>query len=424
MVVLLLLLCGLTVLAAYQGPPEATGHGWTTGRMMLGVLLVLAGSCAVGLACAPGPNLRGMRLARAFRYWQRLHALLWFGLICWLLFAGQWGRVVRYDWRLHHLPGIQQLLLLLPVWLPLMLWALVESMAQERRFSLAQVLPAVALRLRLDGVLVLLPVWLLWSLRDGISLLNVHPAWGLVPCWILLLAYYPEWFRRLWDTEPLPAGPLRHRLVRVCRRLRVPLTDILIWRTDERLANAAIAGFVPWCRYLLLSDGLLRRLSEVEVEAVVRHELAHIRRRHLWWRLAAIVLPAAAATAVDAALHPDAPFGSPDATSDPLTLAVAAGMILTMVISLGVTSWVMEFDADRYACLEPTASPAGPLALATALRKITAPGTRRRGGWLHPSPQTRIRRLIRMARTARRQGLHSGMVAERQAPERIAAPCH
>ncbi|MEM9420842.1 MAG: M48 family metalloprotease, partial [Planctomycetota bacterium] len=60
------------------------------------------------------------------------------------------------------------------------------------------------------------------------------------------------------------------------------------------MINAAVMGLFGRVRFILLSDGLLDQVSEREVEAVMAHELAHVRLRHLWW----LLISAAAGVAV------------------------------------------------------------------------------------------------------------------------------
>lgn len=106
----------------------------------------------------------------------------------------------------------------------------------------------------------------------------VHTAGALVVIVLMPLA-----LRVIWRTVRLEEGELRERLMEVCRRHRVRVNDVLLWRTGSGMANGAVIGFVPWLRFVLLSDGLLERLPTREVEAVMAHEIGHIRRRHIVW---------------------------------------------------------------------------------------------------------------------------------------------
>lgn len=99
--------------------------------------------------------------------------------------------------------------------------------------------------------------------------------------------FAPVVIRRLWDTVPLPAGEVRDRLTDMCKQYRVGVRELLLWRTFGGVINAAVMGLVRPLRYILLTDALLEMVPQVQVEAVMAHELAHVRRRHIFWMLCA-----------------------------------------------------------------------------------------------------------------------------------------
>jgi STE24 endopeptidase len=99
----------------------------------------------------------------------------------------------------------------------------------------------------------------------------------------LIFLVAPEILRRVLHTEPLPNSPLRRRLEGLCRRTGVRYRQILLWRTQNNLGNAAVMGFIPRFRYILLSDLLLETMTDEQIEAVFAHELGHIVHRHMTW---------------------------------------------------------------------------------------------------------------------------------------------
>jgi len=98
---------------------------------------------------------------------------------------------------------------------------------------------------------------------------------------VVILAFAPVILRYIWATEPLPAGALRERFVRTCRRIGLRYREILLWHTHGTAINAAVMGFVAPLRYILVSDALLETMDEDEIEAVFGHEAGHIRHWHL-----------------------------------------------------------------------------------------------------------------------------------------------
>jgi STE24 endopeptidase len=55
------------------------------------------------------------------------------------------------------------------------------------------------------------------------------------------------------------------------------------------MGNAAVMGFVPQVRYVLLSDLLLESMTDEQVEAVFAHEIGHVVHRHMAWYVVFIV---------------------------------------------------------------------------------------------------------------------------------------
>jgi STE24 endopeptidase len=99
----------------------------------------------------------------------------------------------------------------------------------------------------------------------------------------MVVFFAPEILRRVLHTERLADSPLRRRLEAMCRRTGVKYRDILLWRTQNNVGNAAVMGFVPRLRYVLLSDLLLETMTDEQVEAVFAHELGHVVHRHMIW---------------------------------------------------------------------------------------------------------------------------------------------
>ncbi|MCH7838695.1 MAG: M48 family metalloprotease [Planctomycetes bacterium] len=104
-------------------------------------------------------------------------------------------------------------------------------------------------------------------------------ALGVVAAGVFLVA--PIMMRRIWRTAPLECGPLRSRLEALCRRKGMRCRDILVWKSDGYMINAAVMGLVAPVRYVLLSDALLADMTPAQIEAVFGHETGHVRHRHI-----------------------------------------------------------------------------------------------------------------------------------------------
>ncbi len=83
---------------------------------------------------------------------------------------------------------------------------------------------------------------------------------------------------------PLASGELLERILALARRAEVNVSQVLIARTErDRVANALVTqnGTV------VLTNYLLRHFTKAEVDAVVAHELGHLRLRHIPKRVTA-----------------------------------------------------------------------------------------------------------------------------------------
>ena len=103
-------------------------------------------------------------------------------------------------------------------------------------------------------------------------------------CLILILVFMPPMVRMMWGCVPFPKGQLRSLIEDFLKRTNVSCKEILIWPLNGgRSCTAAVLGVVPGFRYILFTPCLVKHLLPQEIEAVLSHEVAHLRHRHLLW---------------------------------------------------------------------------------------------------------------------------------------------
>ncbi len=309
-----LVLIGLFVTVfAYEGiepsaPPRYSG--WVTLAIVLGPKLLLV--AAYALACQRTLRLLGkghaLRSHRRLDRFTNLYGLLLLPLFVLDVAVGGLASVRQV---IGDLVVIDELLLMLPT-LGVMVagWAFYHPIDRALREAALfrniddghAVYPIwtrrqfIFAQLRHQVLLIFVPLMMIfaWSeLLDTIATreagplaANHKPLLTALGAGLVLLCA-PLVIRHMWDTRPLPAGRVREALESLCQRYRVRVRELLVWRTYGGMANAAVMGLVAPVRFILLSDLLLDRASAKEIEAVMAHELAHVKKRHMFWLLAA-----------------------------------------------------------------------------------------------------------------------------------------
>ena len=108
--------------------------------------------------------------------------------------------------------------------------------------------------------------------------------WVLSICLLMIpftLIFLPLLLPLILGLKRLPMSPQRERLEAGAHRLGLRYRGIMLWDTRHGFANALIAGILPAVRYLVFTDRLLSDLDEDEIEAVLGHEVGHVRHRHI-----------------------------------------------------------------------------------------------------------------------------------------------
>ncbi len=135
--------------------------------------------------------------------------------------------------------------------------------------------------------------WIVLSLLGDVIALLPWPAarnlfrsdWGDLVFFgvflLFVLLFFPPMVRKLWGCKPLENGYLREKLVDFCRKQKFN-ADIYLWPLFEgRVLTAGVMGIVPGLRYILITPALIESMSIEELEAVMAHEIGHVKKMHL-----------------------------------------------------------------------------------------------------------------------------------------------
>lgn len=169
-------------------------------------------------------------------------------------------------------------------------------------------------------------------------------------------------------TEVGQDHPLYRTTARLAQRAGLPMPKVYI--IPDMSPNAFATGRNPDHAAVAATEGILRLLSEAELEGVIAHELAHVRNRDILISTVAATIAAAIMMLANMAQWAAMFSGgrdSRDSGPNPLVLIVTALLapIAAMLVQAAI-SRQREFAADRTGA-EIAGSPMG---LAHALRRI------------------------------------------------------
>ena len=115
------------------------------------------------------------------------------------------------------------------------------------------------------------PWWWLWG-------------WGaMLGFQLLMMVLAPVLILPLFNKfTPLPVGSLRERLLKLAERTHFRARSIQVMDGSKRSrhSNAFFTGFGGF-RKIVLFDTLIQQLAELELEAVLAHEIGHFKKKHI-----------------------------------------------------------------------------------------------------------------------------------------------
>lgn len=190
------------------------------------------------------------------------------------------------------------------------------------------------------------------------------------------------------ETVALPVSDLPEGLAALAERMNVTLdADAPVELAPSWIgARALPALFAGHGNRIRLGGMLARRLSPRALDAVMAHELAHLKCRHWELLLLGAMLAALGGMAVGLALE------------GPMAVRLVLGGLVPLVAAAGL-SWAAEYEADRVA-----AQYVGYDSVVAMLGELRHSGFRRNAEFTHPPDVRRLKRLIAAYLRIRRQG--------------------
>ncbi|EKD36070.1 MAG: hypothetical protein ACD_75C01650G0001 [uncultured bacterium] len=283
----LLLFLVAIFLFSVEGIPEyPLLPGWQA-LALLALLFVLYNRIAVRLFARP----QASRTAGYFRTEKQLSilALLFFGVTIYVCDPKYYLSFLSLGNTMPALVNFAGLLLFV-LYLSIMWRAGKKN--YEQIFNRSQGTASFLLHNLKTNLPIVLP-WIVLSLLYDLVALLPFPAlqkivaaeWGDLLFFVIFLLFvvlfFPPLVRRLWACKKLPDGYLKSRLDAFCETQNFT-ADFYLWPLFEgRMMTAAVMGVIPGLRYILLTPALIETMSQEELEAVIAHEIGHVKKYHL-----------------------------------------------------------------------------------------------------------------------------------------------
>ncbi len=103
---------------------------------------------------------------------------------------------------------------------------------------------------------------------------------------IIISVFGPVLIQKFWGCRPLKPGVLRSRIEFLCKKANMRYRNIMIWPLfGGRMITAGVMGLIRQFRYILITPALIRHLDPYEMDAVIAHEIGHIKKNHLFFYL-------------------------------------------------------------------------------------------------------------------------------------------
>jgi len=139
----------------------------------------------------------------------------------------------------------------------------------------------------------LLPWFLLSGVADIIQLLPYRWSKAFLETTEGQFAYFfiflfavalvgPGMIQKFWRCRPVENGYYRKRIEALSQQAGLKFENILYWPVFEgKMITAGVMGLVKKFRYILVSKAIFRFLEPAEIDAVIAHEIGHVKKNHL-----------------------------------------------------------------------------------------------------------------------------------------------
>jgi len=229
-------------------------------------------------------------------------------------------------------------------------------------------------------------------------------------CFLILAATIgPAFIQKFWRCRPLTEGITRYRIESMCRKANMKFKDILIWPMfGGKMITAGVMGLIRQFRYILVTPALLQLLEPSEIDAVIAHEIGHVKKKHLLFYLVFFIgYLILAFSALDfltyVFIYIESTMGFIENGGSNYTtfvsLSFSFGILIMFVIYFRYVFGFFMRNFERQADIYAFATIGTPLPLISTFEKISLSSgeSPEKPNWHHFSIQERISYLIKCA---------------------------
>lgn len=179
--------------------------------------------------------------------------------------------------------------------------------------------------------------------------------------------------------------PRLYRIVRsVADKAGIPMPDVGV--SEVYMLNAFAAGRNPKNAVIVATRGLMETLNDEELEGVIAHEAAHIKNRDILVMTVAAGMSAVITFAARSLIYMS--FASRERRAEFIILALVA--YITFPIAAALVQLAISRKREYLADATGAKITGNPLALASALERISAPSMTVTDYKLQPRPDDRV----------------------------------
>ncbi len=226
---------------------------------------------------------------------------------------------------------------------------------------------------------------------------------------LILAVVGPALIQKFWQCRPLELPAIRYRIESMCQKAKMGFKDILIWPLfGGKMITAGIMGLVRRFRYILVTPALVELLEPHEIDAVIAHEIGHIKGKHLLFYLFFFVgYIVIVFSLTDLMLYMFVYFGAaygfilndPEMDSFFISLCFSFSTILIFLVYFRYIFGYFMRNFERQADIFAYLTIGSPFPLISTFEKISLSSgqSQDRPNWHHFSIRERIDYLIRCA---------------------------